>query len=158
MYDSGPEEEIKPPATQATLVTIKNAHLVEEKLGKRNWELNADTMQADALQQVNNLTGVKGKLFLENGNIVDVTADKGVMYLKSKDITLSGNVLIITSQAEKLVAKDLKFTNLDNTIIATGDVVITKPGLLAQADQVITDRSLEKIKLIGKALVRKGGE
>ena len=158
MYDSGPEKEIKPPATQATLVTIKNAQIVEEKLGKKNWELTVDTMQADALQQVNNLTGVKGKLFLENGNIVDVTADKGVMYLKSKDITLSGNVLIVTAQAEQLVAKDLKFTNLDNTIIATGDVVITKPGLLAQADQVITDRSLEKIKLIGKALVRKGGE
>lgn len=157
-HDSGKEELEKPQNQQTTVVTIKNAYLVEDKQGKKNWELTAETMEVDAVKQENNLTGVKGKLFLENGSIVNLSADKGVLYLKNKDVQLMGNVLVTTSQAEQLVAKELKFTNVDSLITATGEVVITKPGMVAKADKVTADRSFEQIKLMGNALVRKGGQ
>ena len=157
-YDNGVEKEAVQQAPETNLVTIKNAYLVEEKQGKKNWELTADTMQVDAVQQINNLTGVKGKLFLENGNIVNISSDKGALHLKSKDVQLTGNVVVVTTQAEKLVAQDLRFTNVDSLITASGEVVITKPGVYAKADKAVADRGLEQIKLIGNALVRKGGE
>ena len=93
-----------------------------------------------------------------NGNIVNISSDKGALHLKSKDVQLTGNVVVVTTQAEKLVAQDLRFTNVDSLITASGEVVITKPGVYAKADKAVADRGLEQIKLIGNALVRKGGE
>ena len=155
MYE-GKESTYQKPNQEAPQVVVKDSFLSEDKNGKRLWEMNAKTMQVDVVKQANVMTGITGKLFRDNGETVDLTAENGIVYLKTKDINLE-NVVLISSSGEKLTTDKLEFDNTKNTITATGSVVFTKEDTLAKADKAVTDKEFITVKLIGNAFVKKGG-
>lgn len=141
----------KPPV----LPSINNADLKEDKDGKRIWELNIDTVTMNPQEQVNILKGVKGRFYRDNGDIINVKSDGGEIDLKTKNVKLTGNVIVESTTKEKLTTDELIWNNNDEQVIAIGKAVLARPDVTAKADKMITDKQFAKSKLIGNASVVK---
>ena len=152
LYKPAPKEEVK---RAIALPTVANALLKEDKNGRRVWELSIEKMTLDVANQKNKLEGVRGKLFREDGSVVELTSKGGEYDLRSKNIALNGDVVVTTSVGEKLTADSLTLENAQNIIVATGKAVFTKDKTTARADKITTDTKLELVKLLGNAYVSK---
>lgn len=145
------ETNVKPPV----LPSINNAELKEDKDGKRIWELNIDVMTMNPSVQVNTLKGVKGRFYRDNGDIINVQSEGGEIDLKTKNVKLTGNVIVDSSTNEKLTTEELAWNNTDEQVVATGKAVLTRQDVVAKADKMITDKKFVKSKLLGNASVVK---
>ncbi len=156
MYESPPSKDKEIPIV---LPTINKAHLAEEKIGGGlNWELDIEEMSVDAVAQKNLLKGVKGKLYRPDGSFISVVAQQGEINMRTKDFLLKGAVEVVSSKGEKLNSKELLLDNQKELITARGDVVILNADTVAKADQAVTDKKFENIKLSGNASIKRGGE
>ncbi len=86
-------EEIK---SEADMV-FKNVEQTALRNGIDEWRLKADSAYLIEAQKKMILEKPKVEFFLENGNNVFLTAQKGIYNLDSKDIQVSGNVVVVQS-------------------------------------------------------------
>ena len=78
--------------------------------------------------------------------------------MKNKTIVLTGDPRGEVSTGGVLTADKLTWLNDKKFIVAEGKVKIVKDDAVATADKGTMDTVINKIKLEGKALVRKGVE
>ncbi len=137
---------------------IKDSILTEDKKdGNRNWELTVDQIEIDISTKINTLTGVKGRLYREDGVVINVTSKGGLYNPQTRQVTLTGDVLASDSEGRTLKCQQITWLPGDNSITATGSVEFKKEGLLASGDKIETDRALDKIKITGNGVVKKEG-
>ena len=137
---------------------IKNTNLQEEQNGKLVWKLDIDSLIYDKSQDANILKGIKGIFYQEDGSSITITAADGAVYMKNKTIVLTGDPRGEVSTGGVLTADKLTWLNDKKFIVAEGKVKIVKDDAVATADKGTMDTVINKIKLEGKALVRKGVE
>ena len=70
---------------------------------------------------------------------------------------ITGNVAITTSDGAKLSSKELRWTAKDELLAAVGDATAVKDDMKASGDRIESTDGFNKIKIIGKAHLVKGG-
>ncbi len=76
---------------------MQGAHLVETKEGGKEWELWAASAISYKDKSSWSLQGVKTKIFSKNGAYFDITGEKGLVDMKTKDMKIQGHVIIKSS-------------------------------------------------------------
>jgi LPS export ABC transporter protein LptC len=117
--------------------------------GRRQWDINADTVSVDGVKGVAHLMVVRGTYFQAGKPSVTFTAPTGIFYLGSRNITLSGRVHARTTTGRTLEADQVDWFPKINQIEATGSVVLRQKGLTAYADRLVADVVLQKTNLSG---------
>ena len=145
-----PFEQVK----QANMV-VKDTSLVEEKDGQKSWILDVGEIEIDRETDLNMLKGVKGKLFGENGETLDITAKGGTFNPQTREIVLTGDVLAVYSKGWTLKCQKIQWIPNEQTIIAKDSVECEKEGLYIAGDEIQTDPNLVKIKVTGNGTVIK---
>lgn len=103
-------------------VSIENFHLIEEKDGKKQWELNADKAEIINSKGITRLRNIKINFFQKNGHNLSVSADKGIIQNSNHDIELTGNVEVSNLEGYSLKTENLKWVS-DKKIIRTDDEI-----------------------------------
>lgn len=134
---------------------IMNTTMVEDKDGKRSWEITADRVEIDAAKDLNMLTGVKGKIYRADGTHIDVRSDSGTYNTKSREAQLVGKVFAVYSGDGTLKCDKIVWTPAKNSIVATGKVELKTPRFFASGDKMETDRDVIKMKITGNGFVRR---
>jgi lipopolysaccharide export system protein LptA len=98
-----------------------------------------------------------GKFYAKDGRTVEVHADGGNYDNETKDIAITGNVAITTSDGAKLSSKELRWTAKDELLAAVGDATAVKDDMKATGDRIESTDGFNKIKIVGKAHLVKGG-
>lgn len=148
---SAPQEE-----QSATLSYVGNS-IIEEKDGKRLWELGAETIEIDVKTKNMVLKNVKGTFYQENGGKIDITALAATMDNKTKDIVMSGKVHAVASDGASFLAQETRWSGQEQRFYGTGDVLVTKDDTVMSGDNIESDKSMAKIKVYGHAKIVKGG-
>lgn len=136
---------------------IRGNTLMEEKDGKKNWVLYVEEIEIDSETNENILRGVKGTLYRENGTSIEVVAQTGCFNTESKKIILTGNVVATYLEGWVLKCDEVRWEPDKSTIFAKGKVHFVKGDLQVFGDEVETDRELDKVKITGNGIVKRGG-
>lgn len=105
------EEAAKGPSisTEGADQRLEKIHFVEEKQGKKIWELEAKTIYQYQEQNLLLLEEVKVIYYAKDGRSFTLTGDKGKVYQDSKNMELSGNVLLISTDGYRLRTQSLSY-------------------------------------------------
>ena len=117
--------------TEVASAVVKNTTVNREQDGKVLWEFSVEELESVSGSGEAVLKGVKGKIYREDGSVIDVVAGGGKI-------------------------KEIAWNQKDDVITATGKVKVVKDEHTALADKIVTSSKFEHFKLSGHAEVQKG--
>lgn len=147
---------VQPKEESAKMLYTGNS-IVQEKAGKRVWEVVAENIEVDAETQNVRLKTVKAVFYQDNGGKLEVTAPQGAMDSQTKDVTLLGTVKAVDTEGATFSAQEVKWVEKDRKMYGTGGITLTKGDTVITGDQIESDANVEKVKVQGNAHVIKGG-
>ena len=146
----------KTPAKQEVL--FENTALVEEKDGKRLWELNAEAVNVDVTAKKVNLTKVNATFYREDGSKVNVVAHSGIADIAKQEVFLNGEVTAVSAaDGATFTAPHVRWAGEIRWFFAEGGVKLVRDDTVITGDKLDSDVNMEKVKVRGNAKVRKGG-
>lgn len=108
---------------------LKQIHVIEKKKSKKEWELEADLTEIFNTEQTTLLKHVKLKFFPENRKVVTVVANEGKFNNETKNMEVSGDVVVSSEEGYSLKTNSLKWTSSKKIIETDDPVEISKEGL-----------------------------
>ena len=148
-----PEDRIEPPK----FMEYERNTIVEEKNGKKLWELTSDKIIIEADSKDAELEKVEGKFYQEDGKILTLTADKGKYEQKSGDVHVEGNVILTNEDdGSKLTSEKLDWNGKDEKLIAKENVKIYREDVRGFGDYAESSDGFTHFILKGHAKLLKG--
>ena len=121
--------------------SIHKVHVVQNTKGVREWELWADSARVYRQKGLTILENLKLQFYPKEGEPAHVTAQKGTMQNKSRNIRISGNVTIVASNGISMKTDSLYFRpkekriDSDSRVFMEGDRFrLVGTGLQGQTD------------------------
>lgn len=124
------------PPSGKTDTTMNRLVQVSTKEGRMEWKLEAASAEMDKSKKVTKLNDVSMVFFLKSGSKVVLTADRGVVHTESKDIEVSGNVVVI-NQNYRMVTEKLKYKESDRTLTSPTPLAISDSVSNLMADRMV---------------------
>ena len=119
--------------TEVASAVVKNTTVNREQDGKVLWEFSVEELESVSGSGEAVLKGVKGKIYREDGSVIDVVAGGGKINNDDKNFALDRGVKAVLSK-----------------------VKVVKDEHTALADKIVTSSKFEHFKLSGHAEVQKG--
>lgn len=157
MPENTPAAQQTEPQPAANL-TFAGSSIVEEKNGKKVWEINAETIEADAGGKLVYLKNLKGTFYQEKGGQLELVAPEGVLDTKTHDITLTGGMKATSSDGAVFTAPQGRYAEQSKTFTGTGGITLTRGETVITGDKIDADTNMEKVKVQGNAKVVTGGK
>ena len=129
-------------------MSIGKIHQTATRDGKREWSLEAASAHyiEDEKQVILNELSVT--FYLDDGDEVYLTAERGVLNTGSNDIEVSGNV-IIKKDTYQLTTNELNYENKQRIIFTRGPVLLTGEDARVSANSASLDLNTKTIILKG---------
>lgn len=153
-----PEAPVPQVQPEKRVMSYDGNTISEEKNGRKLWDLTSEKIEVDVDTQDMKLTGITGHFYAEDGKLAELKADGGVYGGKSKDVKLSGNIIVTYSDGAVLTSKELEWKNEAEILTASGDVKATREDVLITADKLEASESFNKIKAIGHAHIERDAD
>jgi len=122
--------------------------------GRLVWELRATTLEVDRSRERIVMTSVTGQFYSAQKPQLAFAAPSAVFHVSRKEVELTGGVTARTPDGRTLRAARLRYVPEEQVIVASGDVVLTQPGVWIRADELRTDAALSQQRFSGKIVVR----
>lgn len=143
-------------ASNAVSAVVKNTTVNREQDGRRLWEFSVEALESISGSGEAIMKGVKGKIYREDGSVIDVTAGGGKINNDDKNFALDRGVKATLSTGGEITAEEISWNQKDDIITATGKVKVVKDEHTALADKIVTSSKFDHFKLSGHAEVQKG--
>ncbi len=129
-------------------MSIGRIHQTATRDGKREWSLEAASAHymEDEKQVILNELSVT--FYLDDGDEVYLTAERGVLNTGSNDIEVSGNI-IIKKDTYQMTTEKLNYENKRRLIFTQGPVLLTGEDARVSADSASVDLNTKTIILKG---------
>lgn len=101
---------------------LKKIRFVEDKQGQKTWELEAESVNQYQGQNIMVLENVKVTFYAKEGRIIYLTGKQGKVYQDSKNVDLSGDVVLTSSDGYQLKTDSASYRHSEK-IVSTGDPV-----------------------------------
>lgn len=131
--------------------------IVEEKNGRKVWEVMSETIEIDS--QTNNtvLKNVKGLFYQESGEVIELTAPEGIYDTKHQTVQFVKGVDAKASDGSSFRADSARWDSAKKLFQAEGAVKVVKEDAVLTGDRLDSDASFENVKVSGNARIVKGG-
>jgi LPS export ABC transporter protein LptC len=129
-----PDRQHPPEATEAVLSIQGFRHSASQD-GRKQWTLEADSAHLHVDPSEARLVNVKARFFPENGETVDLTADRGLLELTSNNISATGNVVIVTPEYT-IQTENLHYDHQSHMIQSGTRVTVTGPSFRLTAGKM----------------------
>ncbi|HJP17256.1 MAG TPA: LPS export ABC transporter periplasmic protein LptC, partial [Nitrospinota bacterium] len=130
-------------------VSIEDFHLIEEKEGKKQWELNADKAEVLDSKGITRLRNIEMNFFQKNGDELFVSADKGIIQNSSNNIELIGNIKVSNLDGYRLTTEKLNWTSDKKTIQTDDEIEINGKDLDITGKRMTVDVENEIFEIFG---------
>ena len=131
---------------------IQGVHMVETKDGSKLWEVRADQAEVFERDGVTHLrqvgVPVEVVLYSSQGTLTAVAAE-AIIDLKSKDVTLQGDVRGRSDRGTDLRTASLHWVASTRLLYTKDDVILTRGGLVSVGQGMEAETNLEKVRMLG---------
>jgi LPS export ABC transporter protein LptC len=140
---------------------LQKVHFVEDKHGRKTWELEAKTVRLYQDENISVLEDVKVTFYAKEGRIFYLTGKQGKVFQDSKDVELMGDVVLTSNDGYRLKTQSVSYHHSEK-IVSTSDPVeiegeqirLTGKGMLVNIDsRTLKVLSQVKTQLRGKKQV-----
>ena len=107
--------------------SIQGMHMIETQDGRKEWELWADQAVSIKAKEIFELTAVRAIFFTNSGVTFNVTGNKGVVQTKTKDLAVSGDVVIRSSNGYVFKTNEMNYASLSRLISTESKVEMVGP-------------------------------
>ena len=115
-------EKVSDLSTEGADMKLKKIRFVEDKQGQKTWELEAESVHQYQEQNIMVLEDVKVTYYAKEGRIIYITGKQGKVYQDSKNVDLSGDVVLTSSDGYRLKTDSASYRHSEN-IVSTADPV-----------------------------------
>lgn len=161
-YFNREEPPPPPPAAQEAAadpgITFTGSTIVEQKDGKRTWEMTAETMQVNNSTNKVLLGNFKGTMYRTDGSKLDIVARKAELDTKTKDIAMEGDIKATSSSdGAVFTAAKANWSGKDRILFGSGGITLTRGDTVVTGENIQAEELLERVKVKGNARIIKGG-
>ncbi len=103
---------------------IDRLHVVQNAKGVKDWELWADTAKVYKDEDKTHMTNLRIRFYPPDKKTMDVTADRGWMENKTRNMYIFGNVLLRTSDGYTLETQSLRFNSAAHQVDTDDPIVL----------------------------------
>jgi LPS export ABC transporter protein LptC len=121
--------------------------------GRQQWDLRAEAVAVDGVAGRVSLTSVAGTFFEAGEPSVTFSAPRGTFFIASRTVAVEGGVRARAVNGRTLEAQRAKWTPGLRQIEAIGSVVLRQEGMVIRADRLVSDTSLQHVRLHGNIRV-----
>ncbi|MBW2411634.1 MAG: LPS export ABC transporter periplasmic protein LptC [Deltaproteobacteria bacterium] len=129
-------------------MSIGKIHQTATRDGKREWSLEAESAHYMEDKKEVILKDLSVTFYLDNGDEVYLTAQRGVLNTGSNDIEVSGNV-IIKKGTYRLTTEKLNYENKRRIIFTSSPILLTGKDARVSANSASLDLNTNTIRLKG---------
>ncbi len=122
------------PAVKA-LMTLAKVHQVATKDGRVQWELDAASAQLETDGGRMILASPKVQFHLEDGTTVHLTAEQGILYTRTNDMEVTGNVRL-SNDRYTLMAQALIYRHGERLLLSDSPVEIKSATMDLRAEHM----------------------
>ncbi len=123
-WKAAKEEDIPKVSTLSADMQMEKIRFVEDKQGRKTWELEAKSAQQYQDQNIMTLEDVKVTFYSKDGRTFTVTGNQGKVYQDSKDLELSGDVTLNSSDGYRLKTDSVSYRNSERRVTSADPVVM----------------------------------
>lgn len=154
----GEKENIPEISTEGADQRLEKIHFVEEKQGKKMWELEARTIHQYQAQNLLFLEEVKVVYYAKDGRSFTLTGDKGKVYQESKDMELTGNVVFTSSDGYRLKTHSISYKHSNKQVKTPDPIEFEGEQIHLTGKGMLIDMEEKTFKVLSQAKTQwKGG-
>jgi LPS export ABC transporter protein LptC len=127
---------------------IEKIRFVEEKEGRKTWELEANAMQHYQGQNVMILEDVRLTFFSKDGRTFTVTGKQGRVSQDTKDMELVGEVVVSSSDGYRLMTHSMAYTHQGKKIRTQDAVELDGDQLRLKGRGMIVDMEAQTVSVL----------
>ncbi len=143
---SKPVENLPP---QGVAMQLSKVHYEQiDQQGFKEWTLDAQSAQMFEEEKKIALNSLKVIFFSAEDKGFTMVADHGELHTNSKDVTVSGNVVVTTDEGFKIEADSLQYSSRDRTISTTDLVTLRGKGMVMRGKGMVIDVENETLQLL----------
>jgi LPS export ABC transporter protein LptC len=116
-----------PPPQQAADYRIREIHINETLEGNLRWTLDADQAEVYDKEQRTVMKKVVVKVFNKD-SVWTVTADEGTLDNQKRDVSVQGNVVVVSNDGLRITTPELNWRNKERNLFTGEAVEISRPG------------------------------
>jgi LPS export ABC transporter protein LptC len=145
-------------STDGADTRLEKIHLVEDKHGRKTWELEAKSVQQYQDQNIMLIEEVKLTFFAKEGRSFVVSGDQGKIHQDSKDMELSGDVVVTSSDGYRLKTQSVSYHHSEKKITTSDPVEIEGDLIRLEGRGMSVDMEGKIFKVLSQVKTRwKGG-
>jgi LPS export ABC transporter protein LptC len=138
---------------------LEKIHFVEEKHGKKTWELEAKAIQQYQGQNILRLEDVKVIFYSRDGRLVTLTGDLGKVHQDSKDMELMGNVVLTSTDGYRLKTQSMSYQHLSKQVKTSDPVEFEGEQITLTGKGMLIDMEAKTFKVLSHVkTLWKGGK
>ncbi len=138
-------------SSQGPELEIHGIHMVETKDGTKLWEVRADkaeVFERDGVSVLRQLdTPVEVILYSSQGTLTALAVEAAIQ-LKTKDITLRGDVRGRSDRGTDLRTASLHWTAATRLLHTADDVILTRGGMVSAGKGMEAETNLERVRIL----------
>jgi LPS export ABC transporter protein LptC len=156
------EEDKAPPAFSAddAKMFLEKIHFVEDKQGRKTWELEAKSIQQNREENLLFLEDVKVTVYAEEGRSFVITGKQGKVFMDSKNMELLGDVMVTSSDGYRLRTQSVAYRHQEKNLGTSDPVEIEGEQMRVIGKGMQIDMEARTFKIFGqvKTQLRLGGK
>ena len=138
-------------------LSYKGNSIIEEKNGKRLWEVEAETIDIDVATKNISMKNMKGIFYQESGGQIEILAPVASIDSKTKAILMTGNIQATSKDGAKFSAQEIRWLGQEEKFYGVGKVSLIKGDATLTGDKIESDVNMGTVKVSGHAKIVKGG-
>jgi len=143
------QEEPKVTA-EDTKMNLEKVHFVEDKGGKKTWELEAQSVQQYEDQNLLILRDVKVTVYTKEGRSFVISGKEGRVHQDSKDAELSGNVILTSNDGYQLRTQSVAYDHQTKRVTTPDLVEIQGDQIRVQGKGMVVDMEARTFRIMNQ--------
>ncbi len=154
------EQEVLPKiSNDGADARLEKIRFVEDKHGRKTWELEAKSIQQYQDQNIMLLEEVKVIFFTEEEKSFIISGNQGKVYQDSKNMELVGDVVLTSSDGYRLKTHSISYDHLEKKVTSPDPVEIEGEQIRLTGKGMWVDMEAKIFKVLSQVKTRwKGGK
>jgi LPS export ABC transporter protein LptC len=157
---SGDKEEPPKVINDDAKMRLEKIHFVEDKEGRKTWELEAKSIHQYEDEDILTLEAVKVTVYTRGGRSFVISGRQGKVNQKTKDAELEGGVIMTSSDGYRLKTQSIAYRHGEKKVTTSDAVEIEGEEIRVTGKGMLVDMEARTFKILSgvKTQWRGGGK
>jgi LPS export ABC transporter protein LptC len=139
---------------------METIQLVEDKHGRKTWELEAKSVHQYEEENVIALEGVKVTFYAKEGKSFVVTGNRGKFFQDSRNMELVGDVMLESNEGYRLKTHSVSYDHAQKKVVSSDPVEIEGDLFHLTGKGMLVDMEAKSFKILNqvKTQWKRGGK